>query len=111
MSAASYEPRARFIRYGLRSDLAIPLRQIASAASRATPVARRQAGTQRYCEAGVPNVCIGLSPPSQVPDLFGAARPIERMYLGIDEPRRFIGALRERLDPRSSADGVQSIPR
>lgn len=102
---------ALLVRYGLRSELAIPLRQIGSISQHAKPVARRQAGVLRYCESGVPNVCIELSPPLQVSDMFGVAKPIERVYLGIDEPQRFIAAMVEHLRTESRADGIQSDSR
>ena len=102
---------ALFVRYGLRAERVVPLRQIESISLHGAPVARRQAGSLCYCESGAPNVRIELSPPLAVPGLFGAARPIRRIYLGVDEPQRFIAAVVERLGTETPADDIPSIPR
>lgn len=102
---------ALFVRYGLRAELVVPLRQIESVSPHAVPVPRRQVGSLRYCDAGTPNVHIELSPPLQVPGLFGAAKPVERLYLGIDEPQRFIAAMVERRRVATSVDALPPTPR
>jgi len=98
-----------FIRYGLRAELVVPLRQIDGISSHAAPVPRRRAGSLRYCEAGAPNVRIELSTPLQMPDLFGIAKPIEHIHLGMDEPARFIAAVRERLAVEAPAGHIRSV--
>ncbi len=86
-----------YIRYGLAAELAVPLTRIARAVPHREAVARRIPGTLRYCEAGAPNVCMYLDPALDVPDLFGETRSIERIYLGVDAPGRFLEHLNTRL--------------
>lgn len=86
-----------YVRYGLAAELLLPLTHIARAVPHRETVARRIPGTQRYCESGVPNVCLHLAPPLDVPGMFGQTRSIERVYLGVDVPGRFLEHLNTRL--------------
>ncbi|WP_347259516.1 hypothetical protein [Rudaea sp.] len=61
-------------------------------------VPRRIPGVRRYCESGVPNVCLHLAPALDVNGLFGETRSIERIYLGVDAPARFLEQLNARLE-------------
>jgi hypothetical protein len=81
------------LRYGLSAELMLPLERIASAQPHGERVARRTAGSLRYCDAGVPNVCLIVEPPIEVAGLLGQSRPIRRIYLGVDAPARFLDHL------------------
>jgi hypothetical protein len=86
-----------YVRYGLGAELALPLTRIAEAEAHREAVARRVPGALRYCEAGVPNICIHLDPALDVAGLFGGSASIERVYLGVDAPGRFLERLNARL--------------
>lgn len=92
-----------YVRYGLGSELVVPLARIQEVAGHCEAVARRTPGAMRYCEAGVPNVCIRLDPPIGIPGLSGRSRPILRIYLGVDTPGRFIEQLKNRLGAEAEA--------
>ncbi len=86
-----------YIRYGLAAELVLPLTRIAHADAHRKAVARRLPGVRRYCESGVPNVCLHLAPALDVDGLFGVPHSIERIYLGVDAPARFLQQLNARL--------------
>ena len=85
------------VRYGLCAELAVPLDRISAVSPHGERVSRRSPGTLRYCDAGVPNVCITLDPVLDVPGLFGDTRPVARIYLGVDAPARLLGSIRARI--------------
>ncbi len=97
----SVDGEAVYVRYGLAAEVRIPLQHIASVRPSRIPVRRRTPGVLRYCEAGDPNVCIELAPPLLLPGMFGAESSIERIYLGLDAPERFITSLRGRIGAHS----------
>lgn len=86
-----------YVRYGLGSELVVPLSRIGQVAAHREAVARRTPGALRYCEAGVPNVCIHLDPAIEIPGLLGETRLIRRIYLGVDAPGAFIRRLADGL--------------
>ena len=93
----SLEGDTLVIRYGVLVDLRVPLRDIARVQAAQTAVPRRQPGSLRCCEAGVPNVRIDLARPLDLPTLGGRGRSIERIHLGMDQPASFITRLQSRL--------------
>lgn len=95
-----------YLRYGLSAELQLPIDRIAIARPHAARVARRTEGTLRYCEAGVPNVCLVVEPPISAPGLLGDSRPIREIYLGVDAPARFL----DRLDARMACARMHAIP-
>lgn len=99
----SISDSALHIRYGLGAELVVPLQRIAEVARHGSHVPRRRAGVLRYCEAGAPNVRLELSPPLQVAGVFGGERPIERIYLGVDDVGAFLAAIQHRCQALSKA--------
>ncbi len=94
----SLEGDALVIRYGVFVDLRLPLDDIASVQADRVAVPRRQPGSLRCCEAGIPNVRIELARPLDLTGVLGRHR-IERIHLGVDEPARFIACLQARPSP------------
>lgn len=78
------------IRCGVFStDAVIPWRLIRTIEKNAQPI-RRQAGVRRYKQMGELNIAIHLQPGVMLPDMLGREKPVATIYLGLDEPDRFI---------------------
>lgn len=73
----------------LSTDALIPWDQIRSIEKNAQPV-RRQPGVRRYKQMGELNIAIHLQPGVMLPDMLGREKPVSTIYLGLDEPDRFI---------------------
>ena len=90
------------IRYGVLVDLRVPIRDIGSVCPAHVAVPRRESGSLRCCEAGVPNVRINLARPLDMPTLSGRGRRIERIHLGVDAPARLVACIESRLRSASA---------
>lgn len=73
----------------LSTDAAIPWRHIRSIEKAMQPV-RRQPGVRRYKQMGEFSIAIHLQPGVKLPDMLGREKPVSTIYLGLDEPERFI---------------------
>ena len=82
------------VRCGLLGDLDLPRSAICSATPQRGVVARRAPGNLvRVPPTAMPNVCITLATPLDIPRLIGAPRRVERLYLAVDHPAALIAAL------------------
>lgn len=83
------------LRYGLVTDLDLPLAAIQSVTRCSGPV-RRARGRLRLVGMGAANLCLQLRPGTRLNGLFGAQR-IDTLYLGVDQPEQLLHALTARI--------------
>ncbi len=85
------------VRFGLLPELEIPLAQIDRVDRSVVTVGRRLTGAVRFCDSGNPNIVIHLKQAIAAPNLFGSARMVDRVFLGLDKPQVFVDRLDDRL--------------
>lgn len=93
--ATTLEDGFLHIRHGVLGDLVIPYDQIASVSTESSRP-RRSKHALRFVGTGTANVGIHAKPGTILETLLGA-REVTTVYVGLDEPGRFIADLRRRL--------------
>jgi len=95
------EDRLR-LRYGLRIQADIPLASIAGVASAGELHPEREEMKQALGPVlGTPNVCIELNREEKAEGLLFQPKPVQRLYLTLDEPDAFVRELEERMGRRT----------
>ncbi|MBL8298760.1 MAG: hypothetical protein JNN30_10495 [Rhodanobacteraceae bacterium] len=93
-----------YLRYGLAvAETAIPLDLIACAEACKDEPRRSAPTVLRLNEAGEPNVRISLLQPVVIAGWFGIERQVDKLCLGLDQPREFLAELNARLAMREPA--------
>jgi hypothetical protein len=110
LRATTLEADHLHIRYGVLGDLEIPYDRIA-AVERVSLRPRRQRPSLRFVGTGTANVRIDLRSGTTLPTLLGR-RPVESVFIGLDDPAVFRRELADRVIPTArsagcSADGEQ----
>ncbi|SFM04532.1 hypothetical protein [Rugamonas rubra] len=85
------------LRYGLLGDERVPLSAIDAVERCAIRLRRRRGLLRRTPAGGTANVRIALRPMTQIAGLFGT-KDYDTIVLAVDDPARFIDALRARLE-------------
>lgn len=96
LRATTLEAGHLHIRHGVLGDLAVPYDRI-QAIERVNLRPRRQRSSLRFVGTGTANVRIDLRPDTQLPTLFGR-RPVESVFIGLDDPAAFRRGLAERVE-------------
>lgn len=91
------------IRHGVLGDLQVPYDAIATV-SRVAVRPRRQRASLRFVGAGSANLRIDLRPGTRLQTLTGP-RPLESLYLGLDEPAVFCELLTAAIAARDGMGG------
>lgn len=93
--ATTLEQKALHIRHGVLGDLIVPYQDICSVLPE-TGRPRRAKHALRFIGTGTANIKLHMKPGTRLETIMGT-REVEAVYIGLDEPRRFMGELKGRL--------------
>ncbi|MGY0505417.1 hypothetical protein [Luteimonas sp. e5] len=95
LRATTLEQDSLHIRHGVIGDLAVPYWQIHSV-QRENIRPRRSKQAIRFVGTGTANIRLQLKPSTTIETMLGS-RKVATIYIGLDEPERFIREIQERL--------------